>query len=137
MATNTPGTTARKNVEQQVGYLRFPVNWNDAPGINMKQWLPAGAVLIGTDVQIVTPFNAATTNVLSVGYEATTAANIVTSAQAVAGTAGLKQNLPPNGVALLPLAADVQVGALYTQTGGAATAGQAIVIVKYIPNNDL
>jgi len=139
MATGTPGSTARKNTSQQVGYIRFTVNWNDLPAAaaQMKQWLPAGAVLIGTDVNIVTAFNAGTTNVLSVGIEPNTFANIITSAQAVAGTPGLKANLPPTGAALVPLAADSQVGVLYTQTGTAATAGQAIVVVKYIPNNDL
>lgn len=139
MATGTAATTARQSAEQQVHYLRFTVNWNDT-GIatgNGKQWLPKGAVLIGTDVNIVTAFNAATTNVLSVGIEASTYANIATSAQTISGTTGLKQNLAPTGTALVPLAADSQVFALYTQTGTAATAGQAVVIVKYIPNNDL
>jgi hypothetical protein len=139
MATGTPATTARQSAEQQVHYLRFTVNFNDT-GIatgNGKQWLPKGAVIIGTDVNIVTAFNAATTNVLSAGIEASTYANIVTSAQTVSGTPGLKANLPPTGTALVPLAADSQVFALYTQTGTAATTGQAIIIVKYIPANDL
>jgi hypothetical protein len=140
MATGTAATTARQSAEQQVHYLRFTVNWNDT-GIatgNGKQYLPKGAVIIGTDVNIVTTaFNAATTNVLSIGTEASTYTNIVTTAQAIAGTTGLKQNLAPTGLALVPLAADSQVFALYTQTGTAATAGQAVVIVKYIPNNDI
>ncbi|MCK1277679.1 hypothetical protein IVB46_20930 [Bradyrhizobium sp. 61] len=139
MATGIVASTARQSAEQQVHYLRFTVNFNDA-GIatgNGKQWLPKGAVLIGTDVNIVTAFNAATTNVLSVGIEASTYANIVTSAQTVSGTTGLKQNLAPTGTALVPLAADSQVFALYTQTGTAASAGQAVIIVKYIPNNDI
>lgn len=139
MATGTAGTTARQSAEQQVHYLRFTVNWNDtgvATG-NGKQTLPKGALLIGTDVNIVTAFNAATTNVLSIGTEASTYTNIVTTAQAIAGTTGLKQNLAPTGLALVPLAADSQVFALYTQTGTAATAGVAVIVVKYIPNNDL
>lgn len=139
MTTGTPGSTARRNTSQQVGYLRFTVNWNDLPAAaaQMKQWLPAGAVIIGTDVNVTTAFNAGTTNVLSVGFEPTTFTNIVTTAQAVAGTLGLKANLPPTGLALVDLAADQQVGVLYTQTGTAATAGRAIVIIKYVPNNDL
>jgi hypothetical protein len=63
--------------------------------------------------------------------------NIATSAQTISGTTGLKQNLAPTGTALVPLAADSQVFALYTQTGTAASAGVAVVIVKYIPNNDI
>lgn len=137
MTTGTPGSTARKNALQLVHYLRFTVNYNDlniASG-NTKQWLPAGAVIIGTDVQIVTAFNAGGTNTLSVGTVGDTGTNIL-NAQA-AGSIGLTQNVAPSGAALGPLAADKQVVASYAQTGGAATAGQAIVIVKYVPNNDL
>lgn len=131
--------TARRNSSQQVGYLRFKVNFNDASIAtgNGKQTLPAGAIVIGTDVLVTTPFNAATTNVLSVGFEASTYANLAAAATVAAGTAGLKQNIVPTGTALVPLAADSQVFALYTQTGAAATAGAAYVIVKYVYDNDL
>lgn len=133
------GTSPRLTQYQLKGYLRFTVNYNDA-GIatgNKKQTLPAGCVITRTDVFITTAFNAATTNVLSVGYEASTFANIVTNAQALAGAAGLKSNLPPNGVALLPLVGDQDVFAMYTQTGAVATAGVAVIVIEYIPNNDL
>jgi len=139
MATGTKGTTARKNAAQMVHYLRFIVNYNDT-GIGTgvgKQTLPAGAVIIGTDVNVITAFNAGTTNPLTVGIEATTYANIAASASTAAGSTGLKQNIAPTGTALVPLAADSQVFVMYAQTGTAATAGQAVVIVKYIPNNDL
>ena len=139
MATGTPGSTARRNTSQQVGYLRFTVNYNDAnvaTGVG-KQWLPAGALLIGTDVNVVTGFNAGTTNVLTVGTGNPTYANIVSAAAVNEAAAGLTQNVAPTGAALVPLAADTQVFALFTQTGTAATAGQAIVVVKYVYNNDL
>ncbi len=137
MTTGTPGSTARKNALQLVHYLRFTVNYNDAgvAGGNTKQWLPAGAIVIGTDVQVVSAFNAGTTNTVSVGTVQDAGTNIL-NAQAV-GSTGLTQNVAPTGAALGPLAADKQVVASYAQTGTAASAGQAIVIVKYIPNNDL
>jgi len=138
MTTNTKGTTARKNALQLVHYLRFAVNFNDvgiAAGVS-KQVLPAGAVIIGTDVQIVTAFNAATTNVLTVGL-AGVANNVVAAADADESTVAITQNIKPTGTALGPLAADSQVTATYTQTGAAATAGKAIVIIKYVPDNDL
>lgn len=138
MATNTPGSSARKNTSQQVGYLRFAVNWNDqgiAAGV-LKQWLPAGALLIGTDIYIGTAFNAATTNVLTVGL-AGVADNIAAAADVTEGSAALTQNIKPTGTAFGPLAADSQVSVTYTQTGTAATAGSAVVVIKYIPNNDL
>jgi hypothetical protein len=139
MATGTPGNTARKNSTQQVGYLRIGVNFNDsgiASGIG-KQWLPAGALIIGTDVYVGTAFNAGTTNVLTVGTEVSTFANIVSGAADNEGAVGLTQNIPPSGAALGPLAADAQVFVMYAQTGTPATAGQATVVIKYIPNNDL
>lgn len=138
MPTNSPGSVARNDYSQDVQTIRFTVRFNDA-GIatgNGKQVLPAGAIILGTDVLVTTAFNAGTTNVLSVGFEPTTYTNLVTTGQAVAGTPGLKQNLIPTGTALVPLAADSQVYALYTQTGTAATTGVAYVVVKYVLNND-
>ena len=132
-------STARRNTSQQVGYLRFKVSFNDA-GIAAgagKQTLPKGALIIGTDVFEITPFNAATTNVLTVGSQAGAFADIVSAAAINEGAAGLTQNVPPSGAMLGPLAADTQVFAQYTQTGAAATAGAAYVVIKYIPDNDL
>lgn len=137
MATGTPGSTARRNSSQQVGYLRFSVNFNDsgiAAGVG-KQWLPAGALIIGADVYVGTAFNAVTTNTLSVGTVGDAATNII-NAQNV-GAAGLTQNVAPTGAALGPLAADKQVYVTYAQTGAAATAGRATVVVKYVCDNDL
>ncbi len=138
MTTGLPGSTARRNSSQQVGYLRFTVNYNDtniAAG-NGKQWLPAGAVITDTTVYIGTAFNAGTTNALTVGV-AGVANNIVASGSVAPGTVGQTLNILPTGAALGPLAADSQVTVTYTQTGTAATAGQAIVMIKSIPNNDL
>src|SRR4051812_40845290 len=137
MATGTPGTTARKHALQLVHYLRFTVNFNDAgiaAGVG-KQTLPAGAIIIGTDVNVVTPFNAATTNTISVGTVGDAPTNIV-NAQ-TSGAVGLTPNIVPSGAALGALAPDKQVQVSYAQTGAAATAGKAIVIVKYVPDNDL
>lgn len=138
MTTGTPGSTARKNSTQQVGYLRFTVNYNDT-GIasgNNKQWLPAGAIVDSTFIVVTTAFNAGTTNVLTVGIGAVNN-NIVASGSVTPGTAGQTNGIAPTGLAVGPLPADEQVNVTYTQTGTAATAGQAMVIIKYIPNNDL
>ncbi|WP_051346511.1 hypothetical protein [Bradyrhizobium sp. th.b2] len=139
MTTNTLGTTARKNAAQMVHYLRFAVNFNDAgiaAGVR-KQTLPAGALIIGTDIHVGTAFNAATTNVLTVGSAAGSNADIISGAAANEGATGLTQNIAPSGAMLGPIAADTPVFVQYTQTGTAATAGQATVVIKYIPNNDL
>lgn len=137
MTTGTPGSTARQNAVQMLHYLRFTVNYNDvniATGVN-KQWLPKGALIISTDVYVGTAFNAGTTNTLSVGTVGDTATDIV-NAQTV-GTTGLTTGIAPTGAALGPLPADKQVVASFAQTGTAASAGQAIVVIKYVPNNDL
>jgi hypothetical protein len=138
MATGTLGTTARKNALQLVHYLRFTVNYNDAgiaTGVG-KQVLPAGAIIIGTDVHVATAFNAATTNVLTVGTTGVFT-EIVSAAALNEGATGLTQNIAPTGIMLGPITADTQVFVSYTQTGTAATAGQATFVIKYIPNNDL
>lgn len=137
MTTGTPGSTARRNSSQQVGYLRFTVNFNDAgiaSGVN-KQWLPAGAIITDTSVYVGAAFNGGT-NVITVGLGGS-ANTIVASGQVTSGSTGLTNAIAPTGNALGPLASDLQVNVTYTQTGAPATAGQAVVMIKYIPNNDL
>lgn len=133
------GTTPRATQFQLVHYLRKLVNWNDtgiATGVKMGT-LPSGAIVIGTDVSVVTAFNAVTTNVLSAG-SAATLTELAASATVAAGTAGLKQNIAPNASPYIgPIATDLDVFVAYTQTGTAATAGQAVIIVKFVLNNDL
>ena len=139
MVTNTPGSSARQNSTQQVHYLRFAVNYNDsgiANGVG-KQWLPKGAVITGTSVYVGAAFNAATTNVLTVGTNVSAYDNIVATGDVNEANATLTQNIVPSGAALGPLAADAQVFVKYVQTGAAATAGSAVVVIHYVPNNDL
>jgi hypothetical protein len=138
MTTGIPGSTARRNSTQQVGYLRFTVNFSDAniANGNTKQWLPAGALIESATVYVGAAFNAGTTNVLTVGLGAANN-NIVGAGAVTPGTVGQTNGIIPTGAALGPLAADAQVNVTYAQTGTAATAGQAIVVIKYIPNNDL
>jgi len=136
MATGTLATTARQTHEQQLHYLRFAVNFNDA-GISTgvgKQYLPAGAIIVGTDVLVTASFNALSTNVLTVGVNGTTANNIVGSGDVNEASVQIFQNISAS--ATMPLTADSQVYAKFTQTGTAATTGKAYVIVKYIPDND-
>lgn len=140
MATGTQGNTGRQTQYQMVHTLRITVNYNDAgiaSGVG-KQWLPAGAILVGTDVMIDTVFNAATTNVLTLGTNGpSTYDNIVAAADVNEGATGLTQNVKPTGTALGKLSAAAQVYAKYTQSGTAATTGKAYLIVKYVVDNDL
>jgi hypothetical protein len=94
--------------------------------------LPAGAIIVRTGVQVTTVFNAATTNVLTVGIAGTIDA-LMTSATAAAGTAGHKNQGGPASTLATPIAADTPVFVRYTQTGTAATAGRAVVLVEFYP----
>lgn len=139
MATGTAGSTARKNASQLVHYLRMAINYNDtgiASGVG-KQWLPAGAIILGTDVHVATAFNAGTTNVVTIGTNSTSYNNIIASGDVDETATGLTQNVKPTGTALGPLSADAQVFAKYAQTGTAASTGKCYVVIKYVVDNDL
>jgi hypothetical protein len=121
---------ARQLHTQQVHYLRKRVNWNDsgiATGVVMGT-LPAGAMIVSQDVRCNTAFNAGTTNALNVG----TAAG-GTQLFTDAATAGARQPTKAN----LSFASDSDIYVQYAQTGTAATAGQADIVIGYAPNNDL
>jgi hypothetical protein len=131
------GQPARQSSDPQVQFIRFAINWNDvgvATGA-LKATLPSGAILIGTDHYVETAFNAVTTNVVTVGTNASTYNNILAAADITEGTTGaLVKDTSPTGTALGPLTADTAVYALYTQTGTAATAGKCHIMIKYICN---
>lgn len=133
MPTGTAGSPARKIHQQVVETISQDINYNDTgatTGIATGKWLPAGAIIVGTDVNIQTTFNAQTTNVLTIGTNGTTANNIV--ATVTASAVATVQNLLPTGTALGKLSADAQVYVKYTQTGTAATAGAGTFMIKYI-----
>ncbi len=139
MATGTLATISRKNALQVVHTARFKMTFNEAgvaTGVGTGIWLPQGALIKGTDVWITTAFNAATTNVLSIGTEASTYTNLATNAQTISGTPGVKKELIATGLAIVPLAADSQIFYLYTQSGTAATAGAGYAVVYFVLDND-
>lgn len=86
--------------------------------------LAVGDVVINCWVQVVTAFNAGTTNVLTVG-DGTTADKYIAAADVTEGTPGV---YPAGGAG--PFAAETAAGTLkatYAQTGTAATTGSARV----------
>lgn len=139
MATNDTSTPkGRENVPQTVCYIRKRITFADAGGAGgiPIEWMRVGSIILESYVVVTTAFNAGTTNNLTVGTNATAYDNIITSAQAVPGTTGQKLNLTPTGTALGPLAADSLVYVKYTQTGTAATAGEAYVVITFVNNRD-
>lgn len=126
----------RSNTTQQTSYYRATVNFNDGGIASAIQFgtLPAGSSIVDVQVEIVTVFNAVTTNVLTVGTT-TTATEIVAAADVNELATGVTKVTRGLGQSLTA-SADTPLYAKYTQTGTAATTGQAIVTIQFIPNND-
>ena len=121
---------ARQLHTQQIHYLRKRVNYNDTAigaGVIMGT-LPAGAMIGSQSVRVSTAFNAGTTNALNVG---TAAAG--TQVFTDAATAGARSPT----IANLSFANDQDIYVTYAQTGTAATAGIADIVIGFAPNNDL
>lgn len=146
MTTNTAAVLPPSRIDprQVANTLKITVNFNDpgiATGLAFANSLPKGAFILSTYVEIVTAFNAGTTNTLTVGTVSTAYNNII-DGSATAGT-GLVGNATTSLAAgsrvpvtasigrALTAAADVTPYVKYVQTGGAATTGQAIVVILY------
>jgi hypothetical protein len=128
----------RQYQTQQVHYLRFDVNYNDtsvSTGI-LKGTLPAGAIITSSSVLITTAFNAGTTNVLTVGGNSSSYNDIVASGDVDETATGITNAIKPTSSSLGKLAADRDIYVMYAQTGTAASAGAATVIIHFIVNND-
>lgn len=135
MATGTPGTSARVDPRQVLNTWRQTVNYNDpavAAGVLSGVWLPMGAFITQILVEIVTAFNAATTNVLTVGTNGTFD-NIVGAGDVTEGTVAVTSVTTGLGRSIAA-AGDAQIGWKYTQTGTAATAGQAVIVICFEGN---
>lgn len=94
--------------------------------------LDVGDVVISAWAEVLTPYNAATTNVVTLG-DGTTADKYLAAADVAEGAVGVS---PAGGRG--PFAAEAAAGILratYTQTGAAATAGRARIyaLVSSVP----
>lgn len=131
---------------QEVCYIRATINYNDN-SIGNGVWaftLPANAYVISMDAYVTTAFNAATTNVITIGATATgsdfaasgTIAPGTTGVQHLTSAAGLGLAATGNTAKQTAINGGVPVYFRYTQTGTAATAGVVTVIVMFANNND-
>lgn len=139
--TTVPATVpARQFAMQAVHYFRKVVNFNDANISDATKSNPFGALPINASIQdvqvdVVTAFNAVTTNVLTVGTTTANANEIVAAADvSEAGIADTDVSRARGTI--LTAAAQVNLYVKYTQTGTAATAGKAIITITFIPDND-
>lgn len=133
MTTGTLGTNARQDPRQVVNTLKKTVNFNDpgiATGVAFDNYLPQNAFIENVLVEVVAAFNAGTTNVLTVGTNSATYNNIVAAGDVNEAATGVYQ-VPRSFGRSLTASADVLPYAMYTQTGAAATTGQAIIVIFY------
>lgn len=140
MPTNTAGTNARDLQMQVMHYLRKTVNFNDTgigTGIAFANPLPAGAIIhpLASTIVVRTAFNAGTTNNLLVGTSAG-GNQLVATADSAAGVAGVKTFALATVGVNARVANDTSIYVTYTQTGTAATAGVADIVIAYSLNND-
>lgn len=137
MTTNTPGHQARQQPRQVVNTLRFDVNYDDegiAAGVKVGT-LPPGAFITDILAKIVTGFDAGTTNVLTVGTNASSYDNIIASADVTEGTPATTRVTTGLGVGTDgPTALDIY--AKYTQSGTVAQNGRAIIVICFEGNTN-
>lgn len=137
MTTNTAGVVTRELPFQAVHYIRKAIAYNTtgiSSGVALPAYLPAGAKICYVNVYITTAFNAGTTNVLTVGQNASTYNDMVAAGEVDETATGGTMVLTGMD---LNLTSDTQVFVKYTQTGTAATTGAATIVVAFVVNNDV
>lgn len=95
--------------------------------------VPAGSQIVSCIVRITAAFNAATTNVLTVGTSAGSNADVISDADLTEGVVGT--TIGTRGCDL-NFAADTSIYAKYTQSGTAATAGSALITILYVATSN-
>lgn len=118
---------------------RVTINYND-PNIGAGQQfgsLGQNEFIKSIDCAVTTAFNAASTNTVTFGTTKANANEIVTSG-ITAGTVGNYHLTTALGLGVSATSAgDVGLFAKYAQTGPAATAGQVMCVIDFVPNNDM
>jgi hypothetical protein len=135
MATNTAPVSppTRQDPRQVTNTLKKTVNFGDvglSTGVAFANSLPMGAFITGVWVEIVTAFNAGTTNPLTVGTVSTAYNNIANTTDVNAGATGVY--IAGRGLGrALTAAAEITPFVKYAPTGTAATTGQAVIVIEF------
>jgi len=126
------GSKAREFASQQVHYLRKGITFSDSGSAVDIGVIPAGSLILKplSGVQVETAFNAGTTNTIDVGTSADP--NLYGTALAATAVAFV----PLDEAVGMTVSADTTMTVTYNQTGTAASAGAAEVVIAYIPDND-
>lgn len=133
MPTNTVGSQNRQDPRQVTNTLKKIVNYNDvgaSTGNAFAQYLPQGAFITSVLCEIVTAFNAGTTNPLTVGTNSPSFNNIIAAGDNTPGTPGVYAATRALGRSIAN-AGDVLPVAMYAPTGTAASTGQAVIVIEY------
>lgn len=125
MPSNPP---ARVLPYQAVHYIEATITYADSSAVTIGT-LPAGAHIIKpiSGLQVNTAFNAGTTNVIDIG---TTGDDDYYATDLAGGTVAF---VPFDEAVTQKLTVNTTFTATYAQTGTAASAGSARVIICYIP----
>jgi len=126
--------SARQYHTRQVHYLSKAVTYSDAgiaggSTVKFNNGLPANAFITESYVRVKTAFNAATTNVLTVGTNSATTNDIVAAGDVNEAST---QMFVVAGVGVLNTSAPLEVYVKYTQTGTVATTGAADIVIGYV-----
>lgn len=135
MATNTAGSTARDDVNQDVKYLRKKITVaQQLAGLVTVTIgvIPSGAIILApiSGVDVTTVFNAGTNNLVSIGITGTTTKYASGSSMATVGFVAMAVAVGHR------VAADTTLIATLNVTGTAATTGDVDIVIAFISDND-
>lgn len=141
MTTNTaaPNPPARYDARQVINYLRKTVNYNDtgiSSGLAFENSIPKGAFISDVIVEIVTAFNAGSTNVLTVGANSSSYNDMVAAGD-VDETAVAATRVTRGLGCVLTASGDIVPYVKYAQTGTAASAGKAKILIAFSGGEDI
>lgn len=134
MATGTAGSAARDLNLQCIHYLRKAITYADNGNTVTVGTIPAGAHLVKpiSGVAVDVAFNGGSTNTLDIGPSTDSGTDLWMTV----GALGTIAFVPLDEVVTNLVSVDTIVQAKVVSTAG-ASAGSGVIIIAYIPNNDL
>jgi len=138
MATGTAGSTARRNTEQVIHYLRLGITKADATLVKTIGTLPAGSQILNTisGVYVREAFNAGTNNRLDIGTSANDDLYGTDMSLASVAFVVLDEAASATDVNAWYFTTDTTLIATVDVTGTAATTGAAEIVIAYTVDND-
>lgn len=135
MATNiaVAEPPARQDPRQVENTLKLRLDFNTAnaaTGVTFANSLPQGAYITNVEVEVATAFNAATTNIITVGTNTATYNNVVSAGDVNPAATGVTAVTRGWGRSIAN-ATDTLLQATYSQTGTSATQGTAFIVVTF------